>query len=160
MWSFRSGVRSSGTTNLGSHGTSAVVCCDNFVIGTATGTVHIVESKTGLCTITLARVIHTSTIHSLHADQSREWVVSSSADGTVKIWKLDGVILACLQNTRKMVCACFLNDQMDVLLGAHTRLEVVQRGEYDSSNHLRCDLVKAVFCLSHSQMQWRNVKLM
>lgn len=129
-----------GTTNLGSNGTSAAVCGNNFVVGTGSGAIYVVESKTGLCTITLSRAIHTGTVHSIDVDHSGEWLVSTSADGTVKVWTLKGSVITSLQNTRKVVCACFLNDKHDIVIAARTQLEVVASEHYASEIHPWYDL--------------------
>lgn len=124
-----------GTTNLGSNGTSAALCGNQFVVGTGSGAIYVVESQTGLCTITLSRAIHTGTVHSIHADNSREWLVSTSADGTVKIWNMRGSIVSSLQNTRKVVSACFLNNKQDIVIGAETQLEVIASEHYTDATH-------------------------
>ena len=139
VWTFKNGVRSMGTTELGARGTSAEVCGKHFVIGTANGAIHLVESETGLCAITLACAIHTNSVQSIHADQSHEWLVSTSADGTVKVWTISGAVIACLQNTRKVTCACFLNEGLDILLAAPTQLQVVRKEVYNPPSDVPCD---------------------
>lgn len=147
VWTFRSGVRSMGTTHLSSSGSCATICCGMFVIGTMSGAIHVVESRTGLCTITVACAIHTRTVHSIQADHAQGCIVSSAADGTVKIWKPDGEIKATLQNTRTVHCACFLNGGLDVILGAQTQLEIARWQEHSNSDSKQCEFPEAVTVL-------------
>eukprot|EP00892_Ulva_mutabilis_P006734 jgi/Ulvmu1/4432/UM002_0157.1 len=138
VWSFKNGVTSMGTTNLVSDATSTALCGSHFVIGTASGAVHIVESHTGLCAITLACAVHTGAVNSIEADSQREWLVSTSSDGTVKVWNLSGAVIYSLQNTRQVACACFLNGNPDLLLGAPTQLEKVRLEDYDPHTNVQC----------------------
>lgn len=123
-----------GTTKLDSEVMCTSLCGNHFVIGTANGTVHLVESKTGLQSMAVACIMHTGAIHSIQADASQEWLVSCAADGTVKVWALNGAVISSMQSTSKIACACFLNNKLDILLGTPSQLEVVRRQVYHPSS--------------------------
>lgn len=135
VWRFESGIRSFGQVNLSAPGSCACKAGTLFIVGTACGSVHTIDMITGLMLLSLKSSIHSDCVNTLQPSASQQYVISSSKDGTVKVWSTAGKLKLSLVNTKKMQCACFLGND-DILIGSGKQVELI-REPFDISN--RCD---------------------
>lgn len=134
VWYLTGGIRSFGNISLPAPGTCVCKVGTLFIVGTACGSVHVINMINGLLSLSLKSAIHSDFVTTLHPAASKQCVISSSKDGTVKVWHTSGKMILSLVNTKRMQCACFLSND-DILIGSGKQVEVI-RQPFDVSS--RC----------------------
>lgn len=149
VWHFNGGIKAFGNIVLPAAGSCACNIGSVFIVGTASGSVHMIDMKSGLLTLTLKSAIHTDYIRTLRPSGSNKYVISSSKDGTVKAWDASGRLILSLVNTKRMQCACFLSND-DIIIGSGRQVEVI-RQPFDISSRcehaLSCSGVIQMMCI-------------
>jgi WD40 repeat protein len=135
VWHFSGGIRSFGSVSLPAAGTCACKVSTRFIVGTACGSVHVIDMISGLLSLSLKTAIHSDFVRTLQPSASDKYIISSSRDGTVKVWDLDGKLILSMVNTKRMQCACFLSND-DILIGSGRQVEIIKQ-PFDISS--RCD---------------------
>jgi WD40 repeat protein len=132
VWHFKGGIKSFESVRLPAAGTCVCKLSTRFMIGTACGSVHVIDMISGAMTLSLNNAIHSDYVRTLQPSSRGMYVISSSKDGTVKVWDTDGKLLLALMNLQRMQCACFLSND-DILIGSGRQAEII-RQPFDISN--------------------------
>ena len=124
---------------------------DAFFVTTADGKLSTVDMGDGAVLASDA-IGHSQPATALTANPLLQHLVSSSSDGTLKLWSANRTLSRALLIGQSLTCACFLNDGGDLLVGIDQKLVAIQASTYrkvaaaekdERAGTLRCDLTSA-----------------
>lgn len=138
LWGLQRGMKMLRATGMASSVTCATLLGDNFVLGTAAGSVWFLQRSDGAEQAT-SGLMHKARVTSVQANDRLRHVVSASVDGCVKVWSAMGQLACTLLIGRSVACACFLDDSGNLACGAGSELLRVRHSMFDTVTDVEHD---------------------
>lgn len=149
VWNLEKGFHVIGVTELGSAVTSVAMLCGSFVLATGSGHTRFVDATTGRERLQGGGAAHGAAVQSVSSSAYLQHAVTASADGALKLWRADRHMSRSILIARPATCACFLNQDGDIVCGIGSKVMLVQRRLYSKAyvNHetedMRCGALTA-----------------
>lgn len=132
VWDLARGIKMLCATSSASSVTCVSLLQDWFLLGTSSGALRFINVIDGQERPLLSDDAHVSRMASVQASDFLQHAVSSSPDGTLKLWDVQRRLVRTVLIARAVTCACFLNNSGDLVCGIGHELVIIRSNLYNT----------------------------